>query len=258
MRARVRIPCLLGATLLFMASCQSFQRFRPVDVLVRDAETKQPIPGANVRIWYPLTDGVYRTPESTGRTGADGVVRLQAATSGCEGMMVAGTAQGYLSEELDVPVTLIQTQPASVVVELLAEPRPMVELVVPTEFRGLVKIEVQADAPPVPGQRVYQYEVPESGVVRVQGPPVLQRLMVGDYRARLADGTPLPQKVGVVDLGLRWLKCEGVNQYFVVGTQSEFDRVRRVMGRQEQEDERQLRTRGPARPVGQSHLPPRQ
>jgi hypothetical protein len=266
MRRRASLSCLCCAVLL-AGGCESLQRYRPVDVLVRDVETNAPIAGADVRIWYPFTDGVYATHTSTGQTGADGMVHLEAAATGCEGVMVEGTRQGYLSSQAPLTVTAIrkvetqpwfgkaEVHPASVVIELLAEPRSTVELVVPTDFRGLIKIEVHTDGPAVVGKRAYRYEVPASGLIQVVGPHILERLVASDFRAQLADGTPLHQNPRIMEVGLRWLKCDATDQYFVVGTQSDLDRVRRVMERQHKEDERQQRYGGPARRVSQGHLP---
>ena len=71
-------PLIYAALLLALApGCQVFQSGRPVSVLAVDAETKKPIPGAEVRISYPLTPA-YRAPaESSGKTGEDGVAALQ-------------------------------------------------------------------------------------------------------------------------------------------------------------------------------------
>ena len=61
----------------------------------------------------------------------------------------------------------------------------------------------------------------------LKGPALLRHLRARDFQARFADGTPLPREPGALEIGLRWIKCEDEVQYFVVGTQSDFDHVRR-------------------------------
>jgi hypothetical protein len=84
---RLTRPLLFAALLAVAPGCQAFHSYRPVPVLVRDAESKQPIPGAHVRISYPLMEPAYAPPaDSSGPTGADGVARLRAAPYGEAGI----------------------------------------------------------------------------------------------------------------------------------------------------------------------------
>ncbi len=48
-------------SVVLASGCLCFQSTRPIAVRAVDAETKQPIPGAVVRISYPLTR-TYRSP----------------------------------------------------------------------------------------------------------------------------------------------------------------------------------------------------
>jgi hypothetical protein len=226
---------------------------------VRDAETKQPIASADVNIWYAFIHDACRPQDSRAQTAADGIAHLRAGAYRCDGVMVEAAAKDYLSEQIGVPVDLLDKiepaspfktndlQPVSLVVELYAAPHPTIELIVPTGYRGLVKVELEAqsDAKITPGQRTFRYEVQGSAedanlppflgyrptppaVVKVQGPLLFKHLVSADYRGRFADGTEMkPDKLGVMDVGLRWLRCAGSDQFFVVGTQSDFDRVRR-------------------------------
>jgi hypothetical protein len=152
------------------------------------------------------------------------------------------TARGYLSEEKNVwveagpgpgPAHLFEQpdqHPARFVLELYAEPRPTVELVVPTGYRGVVKAEVQIEAEMAcpPGQRRFRYEVPESGVVRVSGPPLLRRALSTQFQAEYADGTSLKRNAPFPDVGFWWLKGDETTQIFVVGTQYEYEDYRRA------------------------------
>jgi hypothetical protein len=210
-------------------------------VLVRDAETKKPIAGAEVRVSYPLSRPSQAPWDSVVQTGDDGVARVRAAAYGDAGIRVDAAANGYLSEDLSVPVETVREvasahlfedtakRPARFVIEMYAEPGPRVELLVPNGFRGLIRAEVrvQEDAPVPPGQRVFRFPVEPPGVVQVSGPPLLRRIYAPDYSARFADGTLVKKAAGDWDVGLRPLKNEANVYYFVLGTQSEFDNIRR-------------------------------
>jgi hypothetical protein len=249
MRNRRLAPCLVYPVLLLALApgCQALYRYRPVTVLVRDAESKKPIPGAEVRISYPLTRPSASPYESVECTKEDGTARLRAAPYGDAGIVMGATAKGYMSEELSVlaetireiePASLLKPaapQPTPFVVELYADPHPTIELVVPTGYRGVVKAEVQIrdDAPFAPGQRCFSYDVSSAGVARVIGPPLLHRVASMDYRARYADGTTLSQEGEPSAVGLRWLKCEGSDQYFAVCTRAEYAGIRYSMHLQE-------------------------
>jgi hypothetical protein len=253
MRERRLVRCLPYLALLSGAApgCQAFYSYRPVSVLVRDAETKKPVPGAEVHISYPLTRPSVAPYDSSGTAGDDGVAHLRAAPFGEAGLRVEASARGYLPEALSVPVQAVdeippaplvggdRARPVSFVLEVCAGPSPTVELVVPNGFRGLVKAEVQVreDAPCPPGQRCFRYQVEPSGYVLVTGPPLLRRVFTPDYQARFADGTPISRQPDLLAVGFRPLKAEPDVQYFVVGTQSEFDTVRRMVEKMSREME---------------------
>ena len=56
---------------------------------------------------------------------------------------------------------------------------------------------------------------------------MLRRVYPSDYHARYADGTPLTGEMTLLKAGFRWLRGNGKEQYFFVGTQSEYDMERR-------------------------------
>jgi hypothetical protein len=226
--------CLLCPVLLLaLFGCQALYRYRDVPVLARDAETKQPIPGAEVRIYYPLTPASRAPWASSGETGQDGLARLRAAPCDDAGAHVEVTAAGYLFEGKDLPDEFVQTGaaggPGPFVFELYAAPRAAVELVLPTGYRGRVKAEVLAreDAPRTPGQRCFRFDVPPSGVVQVIGPELLRRLLPPDFHARYADGAPLNSEACDAQVGFWPLACEGGYQVFLAGTRAEFEDARR-------------------------------
>jgi hypothetical protein len=223
--------------------CQALYHYRPIEVMVLDAETKKPIAGADVRLWYPHTNPSVAPWESVGKTGDDGVAQLRAAPFGDAGIMVNATAAGYQPEELSMPAEAVEQMPGSrlpwavepssapFVLEIYAQPAVRVELVLPNGYIGLVvaEVRIREDSPCTPGQRLFRYDVPATGVVEVTGPPLLRRVYPPDFRARFADGTPVSPQAGPQEVGLRPLKREGTAEYFVVGTQIQFDNIRRCL-----------------------------
>jgi len=197
----------------------------PVDVQVRDAETQAPIDGAQVRTWHSGAHSII----TSGTTGTDGMVHIPAPPIEDSPLQFEAMARGYLPRPAGQP---IERTPTAVVLEMYAEPRPVLELVVPTGYRGIVKatIRVQNDLKYEPHTRLFSYAVPSSGVVAVALPRLFTRGMTPDIRARYADGTPLPRDAKDYEMGCRWLKVDPENEYlFVIGPQWEADTVRREM-----------------------------
>ena len=242
MRFRNLVACLTWSILVFLAlpGCHALYRDRPVSVLVRDAETKAPIPGAEVQI----ASASGHLPKVTAATTAgDGVARLKVNPTAEIAYTVLVDAAGYLSDEQDVSVEALRgITPAggdsptpTLVVEVFAGPRPTVELVVPTGYRGVLRAQVHGreDAPYPPGQRTFSYAVPANGAVEVVGPPVFLHGLAPDIRARYADGTPLSRDAKDNEVGLRWVNREGDEHIFVVGTRAEWDDLRKSLEKNE-------------------------
>jgi hypothetical protein len=236
-KLRLCLVFLLALT----AGCQVMYRYRPVPVLVRDAETKTPIANANVHLSYPLSRDSLAPFDSSERTGTDGVARLRAAPYGDFGARVEASAAAYLSDQISISTESIQhVEPVhffekaeerkpEFVVEMYAEPRFTVELIVPPGYRGLIRAEIEPrdDMAVQPRQRNFRYEVVD-GFVRIKGPSiVLRRVYPSDYRACYADGTPLAGEMTLQKVGFRWLCGQDKEQCFVVGTQPEYDMQRR-------------------------------
>jgi hypothetical protein len=219
--------------------CLTLHLYRPVVFLVRDAETKQPIAAAQLHISYPLVRPSAVPQESNGTTDNQGVARLRAIPVGDASPWVEVTANGYLSEGLSLAADAVRAIPPTwllgtgnqgrgpFVVEMYAEPRFQIELVLPDGFRGLVKakVQLQDNIPAPPRQRFYSYTVAPTGDVVVQGPTLLRRVFAPDYRARFADGTLLDPQPAPTEIGLRPLKREDNVEYFVVGNQCDRDQL---------------------------------
>jgi hypothetical protein len=224
--------------LLLAASggCLSLPGQRPLPVEVIDAETKQPIKSASVQLAYSIPPS-WGPHGSAGTTKDDGVARMWVASGDDPAVTLEVAAMGYMSEEKPLPAETVKSlesphmfestdhRPAAVVVELYADPRPVIELVLPAAFRGHVRAAVQPQdsIASTPGQRSFVYEVPPSGMVDVVGPPIIRRVFAPDFRLRYGDGAPLSQNAKESEVGYWWLKSEGDVQVFLVGTKSDFD-----------------------------------
>lgn len=243
MNAHLRNGPLMIVVLLALPGCQAFYAYRPVPVLTIDAETKQPIPAAEVHISYPMSKPPYSPSESLGATGSDGVARLQAAPYGEGGVMIEASAKDYLSEQTFMTIDNVQAldrahffedvlkRPPVVTVALYKGPKPTVEFVVPNTYRGRIKaaVQIRPEAPCPLGQRSFPYAVPDSGEVAVVGPMLLQRVQPCDFHAKSSDG-PLPERpTDVLTVGFWWLKSDRNTHTFCIGTQSEYDAERRAI-----------------------------
>jgi hypothetical protein len=205
------------------SGCQALHPATPVDVQVRDAETKAPIDGAQVRLSY----AALHSATSSGTTGPDGMVRIPPPPLEDAPLQFEAAAKGYLPRQSGQTV---ERSPMGVVLEMYAEPRPVLELVLPTGYRGVVKvsIRVQNDLKHEPHLRVFSYPVTGSGVTTILLPPVFTRGVTPDIRTRYADGTPLLRDAKDYEIGCRWLKADPDKEYlFVIGTQWEADSIRR-------------------------------
>lgn len=253
-----RCPLCLVFLLALAAGCQVLYRYRPAPVLVRDAETKKPIANADVHLSYPLSRDSLAPFDSAEQTGADGIARLRAAPYGDFGVRIEASAAGYLTDQADVSSESIQRlepphffeetqqRKPAFVVEMYAEPRFSVELIVPTGYRGPIKVEIepQEDAAVPPGQRCFRYEVVD-GFVRIKAPAlVLRRVYPSDYRACYADGTRLTAEMMTLqNVGFRWLRGRDKEQIFVAGTLPEYDMQRRYASDEETVEQRAARQR---------------
>ena len=234
------LPCLallVGA----IAGCQEFHDYRPVAIQALDAETKAPIAGANVRISYPISEHAFAPYDSLGTTNQEGMVRLRAAPYDTAGSQLEASAQGYLRQEKSLTADAVRSiepagwfekveqRPVSLVIELYAEPRPTVELTVPSDYRGLVKVEThfREDIPCPAGQRIFGCEVQSTGEAVVSGPLLLTRLLPPDFHAKLGNGTPLGSQPKDAEVGFWPLRTEGATLYFWVGTRDQLDNFRR-------------------------------
>lgn len=231
---------LAFATLYLLVGCAIPYRSRSVGVSVHDAETHEPIPNATVQISH---HHLAADPISE-KTTADGIARVSYTPAGSESTMIEASAPGHLAEFQVVgdgaiasipPAPLFgspESRAADFVVELYSGPAFGVELVVPPNYRGLLKVDLSfRDDVPVPrGQRVFSFEASANGQLKGTGPRLLRRVSASSYRARYADGTPIGATMDASQVGMRWLKREDGAEVFVVGTQTDFDQYRKDAG----------------------------
>lgn len=240
--------CLMYLVLLLALTpgCQAMYHYRPLAVQTVDAETRKPIPGAEVLVSYPVTPASQAPRNSSGTTGNDGIAQVQAAPCGNDILLVTATASGYISEDKDLSAATVQAikpaekGPARCVVELYAAPRPNVELVLPNGYRGMLKvgIEFKEDAPHAPGQRDFSYVVAPEGT-KIIAPPLLRHLRPEAFNARYANGKvlsgtftdsrgdPLSKYEMDTALGFWWLKRDDHFEYYLVGTVAEYNTISR-------------------------------
>jgi hypothetical protein len=231
-RLAQRLLCLLFLFCL-ASGCQTLHGDQTLAVLVRDAETKQPISTAEVYLCQRLKPDEVAPCRSVAFTQADGIARVRAEPGGEHGFQVQAVAQGYLAETIDVPVDVLKKDPslrpsqkaeprsADVTVEVYTAPDFSVELVLPPGYRGPVKAEVQIqdNLLPAKGQRCFRFPVSVSGDVRVQGPSLLRRVPTSAFRARYGDGPLLGTTMDA--------------EQVVVGNQLDYEKLHRLVAPEE-------------------------
>jgi hypothetical protein len=229
------MPRLLRIALMSLAftGCRLTRPDPATGVLVRDAETGQPVPAAVVRVSNFVPTSGTRAPDASAPTGADGLAWVRVPATENESAIVAVSADGYLPAVISLRNNGPGADPGSRhVAEVFAGPRPTVELVLPKDYRGPIRVEVvPGDGPTTdPGLRTFRYDVPAAGLVRVEGPPVLRLLLKQDIRAVYADGSELSRNGHELDVAFRWVRSVAGGEEFVVGSKADWLAARRGGG----------------------------
>lgn len=241
-RLAQRLLCLFFLFCL-ATGCQTFHGDQTLAVLVRDAETKQPITTAEVYLCQRLKPDEVAPCRSASFTQADGIARVRAEPGGEHGFQVQAVAQGYLPETLDVaadfvkknPSPSVEPSPVDVTVEAYAAPDFSVELILPPGYRGLIKavVQIQDNLPLAKGQRCFRFPVSATGDVLVQGPPLLRRVPAAAFQARYGNGQLLGTTMDAEKVGFRWLKGAGNQHVFVAGNQVDYEMLHRQVAPEE-------------------------
>jgi uncharacterized membrane protein YgcG len=230
-----QLICLLVP--IVACGCQTLSRDRPIGVEVVDAETKKPVPGAQVKITYPMSQTGVSLQQSTIPAGGDGIAHLKVASTSDYGIILEAFAEGYLRDDLNVSSASVQRiAPAGIFenpdhraanyrLELYSVPDFSIELIVPLGYHGVVraKTKFEKDVSFPARQRLFQFEVAKSGTVELAGPAILRQILPVDYIASFTDGNPLSKTPDDLTVGIKYWKMDGAEQLFVVGTKIEID-----------------------------------
>ncbi|HLW64343.1 MAG TPA: hypothetical protein VKS79_03420 [Gemmataceae bacterium] len=209
---KIGFGCLLLAGLGCLASGS-----KGTSVQVIDGETKQPISAAQVRVWH-YQQANSANAHSTINTNGKGNADLQTVSGRTDDLVLEVSAKGYATEEKSINLA------DHVEVQMYAEPNPTVEIIAPNLFRGLFnfRMRIQDSAPMKPGQRLFSFEMQDGDLVEAVV-PTLFRHMNPEFRARFADGRPMPERPQGQELGLWWIKTSGEFDIFLIGTQGDYE-----------------------------------
>lgn len=226
---------LVTLAIVAMCGCQMLAT-RPVEVMVIDAETGQPIEGARIDVEVAplsplkLSRRKLRSGRYTDKQGRTEVL----------GPLLMGfvpSADGYLDQTTFWPMlpTNGQIRDGMATIRLYAEPRPKVTIVVEDGYRGPILIErfpnsdwVQGEV----GQRDFVFRANKNGYIRIDATPLLMGYWeTSGLTARYANGKEIPEWDGNLednDVGLRWGTSNAMKQVVVVGTKDDHDRIVRM------------------------------
>lgn len=213
---------LFGAVVLPWTGCIAFYKHQDVSMRVTDGETRQPLPGAKVEvqyhgylIWNPPD------PAEPAFTGADGMASMRLATFG---QMTHWSIEknGYLRES--GAATIGDAKPlrfgqlfriakgAHNEIELFRKPAPIGSLLLPQDYRGLVRIYFNHPEArqPQPGQREFEVHVSGGGIARVPHRGVASHLDWMRAVVRYPDGSAIawggsPIEATHDDLAVFWI-----------------------------------------------------
>ena len=240
---RPLIVVMLTAPCTFLPGCITFPSYEPVDVLVLDAETGNPLSDATVSVWYLRGFPVLNTPKDiSASTNTYGRATLRVAEY--HGVVWETSAQNYIAlgfpvsrrripEELQI-ATEEHTDHKEVIIRIYRQPEPTITVFVPEGYRGPLKLDLPPTSSFVQGaigRREFTFEASQTGYVRIDAAPLLLRSRLKDFIVRYADGTPIrPRSFDddervilrrMTDFGNRWL--------FMIGTRADEDMLRRVL-----------------------------
>ncbi|MBI3409723.1 MAG: hypothetical protein HY040_15385 [Planctomycetes bacterium] len=210
MPKRHSVSLLLWVLLLPQLAGCSLYLTRPITFSVLDAETKQPIAGANVEARYSvvLDFGLIiagRGPLE-GVTECDGKVTLHADPHH-DALFIKASATGYQEEQLSRDRIEKGLRPRKghpwgneFVLEMYAEPQAKLDLKFPRDYRGVVVLRFSPvdTSPPIRGQREFSYVVPANGIVDVKESGLIKREPNYDGVRAFVDGKEL---LTLVDTG---------------------------------------------------------
>lgn len=220
--------------------------YRPVEVRVIDAETEQPIAGADVRVGYVYMF-VFNAPAQQSTT-TDSAGRATIRVANFRDAALSFGARGYLPtgdyselddrsphqryRSFDEPTGHVAT------IRLYHGPKPTITVVVPNGYRGPLWVHRRPAAGWIQeerGKRDFTYHATADGYVGIDATRLLlESINDLDIKFKYENGTPISQVrngvPGETDVALRWVTCQGNDKsVFVVGTQADEDAVRPIV-----------------------------
>ena len=235
---------MLTAPCTFLPGCIAFPSYQPVDVLVLDAETGNPLSNATVSVTYARGVLVLTIPkEISVNTDMCGRATLR-VTDYHGGVFWEITAQNYIAlgfpvsyrhipEELEI-ATEEHTDHKEVIIRLYRQPKPTITVIVPEGYRGPLKLDLPPTSSFVQGaigRREFTAEASQTGYVRIDATPLLLRPHLKDFIVRYADGTQIRTRSFDDDerVILRWIGIFGNRWLLMIGTRADKDMLRRVL-----------------------------
>jgi hypothetical protein len=228
------------------AGCGLSHEYRPMRVLVRDAETKEPVPGAEVEGWYFTMLDVFGPFRPEGVTDANGVTTLWVGPD--RGFTLRVDEPGYLMTDADKDHRYFLTLPKKGgpnddprridhVIDLPPSPKPTFVVVVPKGYRGLLRVrfEPTEDASFTP-QRTYIVRADQDGRVVVRVPKSVYLTEHGrEIAARERDGAKVPWDARCPrseEVALRHLGSTEDTELCLIGTGPEAEAIYKRILRQ--------------------------
>ncbi len=249
-RSELLMYLCVALSLLTHSGCVTVSKYskKPVDILVVDAETNQPIENAQVKISYyrgslligPRPLSINKPNDQTCMTDSSGECTIPIANFNGPSWTVA--ADGFnkrsvgslFSRHQRIPLELIppnENASYDAVIRLYRNPTPTYEISVPNGYQGplLIKetlFDENLDAIE-DGKRHFVYRPNKNGYVEVQVIPLVNH--VGgliDIDFRFEDGSKIPsKKEGVSDeaVVLRYVGSD----IYVLGTKADYNAMHR-------------------------------
>jgi hypothetical protein len=222
---RIAFILLLVGVFPYLPGCHQFWTISPVDVVVLDGETGQPVPSASVAVKYDgQSSAWFMPPEEQRKTDGQGKAIIPVADFRAGSIFWDVSADGYADERPHadsgggerVPGAFLPSDKADdssglhAVVRLLKGPAPRITVVVPSGYRGPVWVEfVDKQGWAKPGEREFAYPANARGYVEIPTISLFCSVSRENLFAQYADGTPIPAgDFGQDQVGFRWV-CGG-------------------------------------------------
>lgn len=260
--ARFRSVIFLLLTVAVCATqsgCVAIYWKRPIDVLVLDAETCEPIEGASVDVFYmprgiDFTWGLAINKPDGARVLTDSQGRATIPVANFAYICWNAEAPGYrkngggsvgscrVPENLHPPLEKVRGHSAEI--RLYREPPPRLTIVVPDGYRGLLLVEMRPTKQPrlvesSPGPRDFVVHTNARGYVCIDETPLLEGCaeICNPLHVRQACGDVVPDysdpNFGPEDITLHSVDSITVDGHkkhlYVIGTQADVDKLHPVV-----------------------------